>query len=216
MVEETSMINWQALSQASVTEHPFPYLIVDHFLNEQHKEALVQDFPSIPYRGSLPLSSLNYGKQFAQLMEELQGSALRNLIEKKFEIDLEHRPTMVTVRGRTEKRDGQIHVDAKSKLITVLLYLNPDWTSAGGCLRLLKNGKDLNDYVAEIPPAWGRCLIFKVTDNCWHGHTRFIGERKSIQLNYVTNEVVMNKDLQKHGVAAKWKAFKFLFTKKEY
>ena len=39
---------------------------------------------------------------------------------------------MVTVRGRTDARDGKIHSDSKSKLVTVLLYMNGTWEKPGG------------------------------------------------------------------------------------
>jgi hypothetical protein len=39
--------------------------------------------------------------------------------ELKFSIDLTGRPTMITVRGRCSKeKDGKIHTDSKTKIIT--------------------------------------------------------------------------------------------------
>ena len=57
--------------------------------------------------------------------------------EEKFGIDLNGRPTMITARGRCGTRDGNIHTDAVTKIITALVYMNPHWEEAGGCLRLL-------------------------------------------------------------------------------
>ena len=64
---------------------------------------------------------------------------------------------MYTVRGFVRSRDGEIHTDSKTKLITVLLYMNEGWESDGGRLRILRSGTDLEDSVAEVPPYGGRC-----------------------------------------------------------
>ena len=32
----------------------------------------------------------------------------------------------------------------------------------------------------------GTMLLFKVTDNCWHGHKSMVGPRHSLQLNYLS------------------------------
>ena len=36
---------------------------------------------------------------------------------------------MVTARGQSAARDGQIHTDSRTKLITVLIYMNNSWES---------------------------------------------------------------------------------------
>ena len=76
----------------------------------------------------------------------------RAALERKFGLDLSASPTMFTVRGVCGADDGQIHTDSKSKIITVLLYLNEAWAPDGGRLRLLRNGDDLNAIITEVPP----------------------------------------------------------------
>jgi hypothetical protein len=145
-------------------------------------------------------------------MQEMHGLELRDLIGERLGMDLKGRPPMLTVRGRTGKKDGRIHTDSKSKLVTVLLYLNPGWSAPEGRLRLLYNNHDLTRYAAEISPDAGRCLIFKVTPNCWHGHEPFDGERRTIQLNYVTSEEAREHDLKRHRFSA---FLKGLFSSKD-
>jgi Rps23 Pro-64 3,4-dihydroxylase Tpa1-like proline 4-hydroxylase len=127
-------------------------------------------------------------------------------------MDLKDRPPMLTIRGRTGPKDGQIHTDSKSKLVTVLLYLNRGWSAPQGRLRLLYNDHDLTRYAAEIAPDAGRCLIFKVTPNCWHGHEPYDGERRTIQLNYVTSEAVREREHKRHRFSA---FLKGLFSSKD-
>ena|SRR2546423_1390096 len=211
-MEQPAIINLEALSAAPLNESPFPFVVIPNFLRAEYAESVARDFPDIKARGSFPLRQTAGGAMFQQLADELQGDALRHAIEQKFALKLDDRHTMITVRGMAGKRDGRIHTDTKSKFLTLLLYLNPEWMADGGRLRILKNGRDLDDYVTEIPPTFGTCLIFKVTDNCWHGHKPFRGARRVLQLNYIRDEAALNRHLLRHNLTARWKHLKQLFN----
>ena len=213
MVNSLSIINLDALRETSVIEQPFPYLVIENFLRPEYADAVAKDFPDIKSRGSFPTTQLESGEAFQRLVEELNSEALKAAIAEKFDIDLADRSTMITVRGKASARDGRIHTDTKSKFLTMLLYLNPVWEAEGGWLRILRSSKDLDDYVVEIPPTFGTCLLFKVTDNCWHGHKPFEGTRKVLQLNYVRDETALNRHLLRHSMSAKLKSLKEVFTK---
>jgi hypothetical protein len=213
MVEQLSIINLDALRDAPLKDNPFPYVVIENFLRAEYAYDVSKDFPEIKSRGSFPITELKSGEAFQRLVEELNSAALKAAITEKFEIDLESRATMITVRGKASARDGRIHTDTKSKFLTMLLYLNPVWEAEGGWLRILKSGKNLDDYVVEIPPTFGSCLLFKVTDNCWHGHKPFEGPRKVLQLNYVRDEASLNRHLWRHSMTAKLKSLKEVFIK---
>ena len=119
---------------------------------------------------------------------DLDGPAFEAVVAEKFGVDLAGRPKMYSLRGYTRAKDGQIHTDSKDKIITVLLYLNQDWKEDGGRLRILKNGRDVDDYAAEVPPDNGTLLVFKRSDRSWHGHHPFEGQRRSLQMNWMTSE----------------------------
>ena len=131
---------------------------------------------------------------------------MRRAIEDKFAIDLEGRPTMITLRGYSDGKDGRIHTDTATKLITVLLYLNPMWEDEAGRLRLLRGPDDLEDFAAEIPPVAGTLVAFRRSGNSFHGHRPHIGERRSIQLNWVTDRRVVRRGLARHRWSARFKA----------
>ena len=196
------VLNARALREAPLVAEPFPYLVVDNLIRPEVLAEVVESFPRIDKRGSFPPEAVSCSGRFATLMQELHSVELRDLIGERLGMDLKDRPPMLTVRGRTGKKDGRIHTDSKSKLVTVLLYLNRGWSAPEGRLRLLYNDHDLTRYAAEISPDAGRCLIFKVTPNCWHGHEPFEGERRTIQLNYVTSEEVRERDLKRHRFSA--------------
>ena len=204
------VLDADALRKATLVPEPFPYLIIDNIIRPEVLSDVVGSFPAIKKRGSFPPHAVACSGLFATLMQEMQSDELRDLIGKRLGMDLTNRPPMITVRGRTSEKDGEIHTDSTSKLVTVLLYLNSGWVSPVGRLRLLYNNRDLAHYAAEISPEAGRCLIFKVTPNCWHGHEPFVGERRTIQLNYVSSDKVRDRELNRHRLSA---FLKQLFSK---
>lgn len=201
------VLDADALRKATLVPEPFPYLIIDNIIRPEVLSEVVGSFPAIKKRGSFPLHSVACSGRFATLMQEMQSDELRDLIGERLGMDLKGKPPLVTLRGRTTNRDGHIHTDSTSKLATVLLYLNPNWAASGGKLRLLYNNRELTPYAAEVSPDAGRCLIFKVTPNCWHGHEPFVGERRTIQLNYVRSAEAREGHLKRHRLSAFIKQF---------
>src|SRR5262249_40089723 len=113
-------IDLDALTRATLVTEPFPYLIVPHFVTGAALDAVAADFPVIEHPGSFPLSTLHYGPAFARLTASLQGPEMTAVVAKKFGLDLEHAPTMITVRGLSREADGKIHTDSRTKLVTAL------------------------------------------------------------------------------------------------
>jgi SM-20-related protein len=184
---------------------PFPYVIVPEFVTAAGRPGLAADFPQIDRPGSFPVGDVTCGPAFRAFLAELEGPAMRDAFARKFAIDLSGRPTMVTVRGQARPTDGQIHTDTATKLITVLVYMNDDWEAPGGRLRLLRRPDDLDSAVAEVPPAAGTLLAFRVTPNGWHGHKPASGPRRVVQLNWVVNERVVRRERLRHGLSARVK-----------
>jgi len=120
---------------------------------------------------------------------------------------------MYTVRGYVRERDGAIHTDSQTKIITVLLYMNERWQEDAGRLRLLRGPDNLDDYVAEVPPYGGTLLAFRRADNSWHGHKPISGRRRAIQLNWVTSQAVVDAEQNRHGFSTRLKRLKNLFVR---
>ena len=192
---------------APLVREPFPYVIVPGFLRDDTLPSIAEDYPRISKAGSFPTSEVEIGPVFGRLLDELEGPEFRAAVAEKFAMDLSGYPTMVTVRGRARAKDGQIHTDSKTKLITVLVYMNGRWEAPGGRLRLLRTPDSLDHVIAEVPPDEGTLLAFKVTDNSWHGHEAFVGERRVIQLNWVTGADVVEHEQRRHRLTAKLKKF---------
>ena len=196
------------LNLAEVDKSFFPYFHVENALSHDFEPLdLIENFPNIDSGGSFPSDNLEEG-YIKKLVQELEGDKFRAILEDKLEVDLKDAEVITTLRGFSRAKDGKIHTDSQSKIVTVLLYLNKNWDNSIGNLRLLKKNNDLEDYIQEISSEYGNLVAFKVTDNCWHGFMPFEGKRLSIQLNYI-----YPKSLNTHKIRHKLSSsFKKLIT----
>jgi SM-20-related protein len=200
------VLDLDRLRAAPLEHDPFDFVVVEGFVRAQALPAIIADFPSVRGAGSFPIEILDYGTAFAGLVEDLIGSALTQEVAEKFAVDLAGRPTMLTVRGFGDTKDGRIHTDSASKLITLLLYLNPVWEPREGRLRLLRGPDDIGDCAREVAPLAGTMLAFRRSTRSFHGHYPHVGERRSLQLNWVTDLRVVRRELTRHRWSARLKS----------
>lgn len=208
-MELSMMLDFPALEAAPLQREPFDHLIVPGFLKRDAVADIEAAFPAIDRPGSFSLRSLTYGDAFRRLSEALQGPEMAKAMGDKFDMDLDNQPSMLTVRGYCKPTDGQIHTDSLGKLITVLIYINESWDADGGRLRLLRSADDIEDYSAEVPPDAGTMLAFRCSENAWHGHKPFDGQRRSMQLNWVRDTAYLRKEQFRHRVSALVKKVRF-------
>ncbi len=201
-----SMLNLESFRDTSLTSDPYEYLVLPGFVRADCLKRIEADFPKIEQGGSFPLASLTFGDAFGELGDELLGESVRAAFSDKFELDLVGRPATLTVRGRCRSKDGKVHTDSRSKLITALIYLNDDWSGGGGQLRLLRSN-NIEDVIAEVPPHAGTLICFRNRENAWHGHTSYDGPRRALQLNWVVDDAAARKSERRHGLSAILKSF---------
>ena len=200
------LLDLAAFEAVPLRSEPFDHLVVPDFVPAAGRADIARDFPAIEKGGSFPAESLSLGPRCAALVEALQSEAVRAAFARKFAVALDGRPAMVTLRGQSRAKDGRIHTDSKSKILTALVYLNEDWQAATGRLRLLRGPDDLEDYQAEIAPDRGTLVAFRCSDRAYHGYPAFVGERRALQLNWVLDEGVKARELSRHGFSARLKA----------
>jgi SM-20-related protein len=198
------MLDILAIRQAKAAHQPFSFFQAQ-VLAEENLNQIQADFPAIAKPGVFPVDALQYGPGFASLLSDMQSPELAEAVGQKLGVDLKGLPMMITVRGQAQSKDGRIHTDTKDKVATCLLYLNNAWDDGGGRLRLLRNGEDLDDYITEIPPNGGAFVAFKVSHNSWHGHKPFVGERRSIMVNWLRSEGAHARQLGRHKLSARVK-----------
>jgi SM-20-related protein len=201
-----SIIDLERIFKAELETSPFDFMVVSDFIREDWKDKLIEAYPKVKAAGSFPLSSVTCNSEFTLLINELNSDAFRQAIETKFSLDLQGKPTMFTVRGKCRLKDGQVHTDSESKIITVLLYMNPSWENQGGRLRLLKS-TNIEDIKTEISPNIGTLLVFKRCDHSYHGHLPFEGTRKVIQMNWVTHQKFVDHEQNRHRWSSLFKIF---------
>jgi hypothetical protein len=180
-----SLIKLDKLRSAELQTDPFDFMVVPDFLSRESLAQVNADYPAIDTAANHALENLRYGAAFGRLMEEIEGREFAVILGERFNMDLASLPTTITVRKFCERTDGNIHTDHKSKVITVLVYFNESWEHEEGQLRMLRSKDDIEDYAAQVKPLGGTLLAFRRTDHSWHGHTRFVGERRMIQMNYL-------------------------------
>ena len=202
------LLDKSQLNLAKVDKEFFPFFHVENALSNNFDPLdLVNDFPNIGSGGSFPSDNLEEG-YIKKLVQELEGDKFKAILEDKLEINLKDAEVVTTLRGFSRIKDGKVHTDSQSKIVTVLLYLNTNWDNTIGNLRLLKENNNLDNYIQEISSKYGNLVAFKVTDNCWHGFKPFEGKRLSIQLNYI-----YPKSLNAHKIRHKLSsAFKKLIS----
>ena len=192
------------INDAIVEKEVFPFFHTENaFIKKLDPGHIIDDFPNITTGGSYPVNDLVAGP-LKELVAELEGREFKNILENKLNVDLKDAQVITTLRGFSRLKDGQIHTDSKTKILTVLLYLNPNWDSNIGNLRLLNENKNLDNYIKEISSSFGNLVAFKVTENCWHGFEPFEGKRLSIQLNYVYPDALKTHSLR-HKVSSFFK-----------
>ena len=181
-------INLQSIENTPLQQDPFDYFVAPACIGPDALAAINRDYPGIQRPGNLSIEDVEYGEAFREFLKECRSPEFAAQIGRKFDLDLSNSPVTITVRKYCEKSDGNIHTDHPSKVITVLVYFNDNWSSDDGRLRFLRSDGDLEDYAAEVPPIGGTVLAFRRTDVSWHGHTTFVGERRMIQVNFLRSD----------------------------
>lgn len=201
----SQILKLDALKQAQISTSPYPYFIVENSIIDSEVKAVIQDFPKIEQGGSYNLEDVEIKPNFDRFLKSLDTKEFRQILTEKFDVDVMEHPMMITLRGYSRQKDGRIHSDSKTKLLTILIYLNESWDAPTGRLRILNDEKNMDDYVEEINAGPGTLVAFKVTDNGWHGYVPYEGQRQSIQINFLTSDKANAKHRFVHGLSAKMK-----------
>jgi len=180
-----SVLNLAAIEAAPLQHDPFDFLVVRQAIGPEKLEVLNRDYPRIERPANFAPRDLDYGPSFERLLEELDSPEFEERVARKFGVDLKGAIKTITVRRYSEPSDGHIHTDHWSKIITLLVYFNPEWDQPGGRLRMLRSPTDIEDYSAEVAPVGGTILAFRRSGNSYHGYKRFEGERRMIQMSWV-------------------------------
>jgi len=174
-----------------VQQQPFAFLIAQDQLPDAARPDLARDFPRYPSAGFFPHEANDCGPSINRLIDDLVSREFADAIGRHLGVpDLGKYPSLVTLCRLLNKRHGTIHTDSRSKVVTALVYLNESWPDTSeGCFRFLNRIDDIDDLAApEIRPLYGRLVAFRRADNSFHGHLPHEGERRVIQIAWLTSE----------------------------
>jgi hypothetical protein len=174
-----------------VCAQPFAFLIAHGQLPPNAGTDLARDFPRYPSAGFFPHEAVDCGVSINRLVDELTSREFADALGTRLGVpELGTYPSLVTICRSLNKRHGTIHTDSRSKVATALLYLNESWPDISeGCLRFLNRIDDIDDLVVpEVRPLYGSLVAFRRADNSFHGHLPHEGERRVIQVAWLTSE----------------------------
>jgi hypothetical protein len=174
-----------------VREQPFSFLIATGQLPVDLAEDLSRDFPRYASAGFFPHESDDCGPMVNRLVDRLVSREFADAIGARLGLpELGTYPSLVTICRSLNLRHGTIHTDSRSKIATALIYLNETWPPISeGCLRFLERIDDIDALVVdEVRPVYGTLAAFRRADNSFHGHLPHEGERRVIQVAWLTSE----------------------------
>ena len=206
-VRAMSILDLDAIRASDVKHTPYDYMVGKSAIRAEAIPRLREDFPGIKATGFHPLEQMNVKGAFAELIGEIESPQFTAAVSDTLGVDLRPYPTLITIRKISAAHEGRIHCDSESKIATLLIYMNEGWLSPDGRFRVLKNGKNFDDYVAEVSPEMGSVVAFKRADHSWHGHTPFVGERRVVQIAWVRSQEDIDRKKKRHGVSSFFKNF---------
>ena len=170
---------------------PFPFLVAHDLVSTNDAEALGRDFPRYAEAGFFPYADADCGPAVQALVAGLTAPTFARALGAKLGLPtLDQHPCLVTICRSLNLRHGTIHTDSRSKIVTALVYLNESWPPISeGCFRFLNRIDDIDDLVVpEIRPLYGNLVAFRRADNSFHGHLPHEGERRVVQVAWLTSE----------------------------
>jgi SM-20-related protein len=181
-----SLLNAEAIRGAAYSNEPYDHMLGAEFLRQDAVDDLKRDFPAIEKPGYLTVDEVALKGSFKTLIGELESPELTEELSRKFGTDLHPFPRLTTIMKKSQPKYGAIHTDGPSKVMTMLVYMNDNWSpQEGGRLRVLYDGENFEPYKVEVPPVMGTVFAFLRGEKSWHGHQPFAGERKVVQVAWI-------------------------------
>ncbi|HVE94471.1 MAG TPA: 2OG-Fe(II) oxygenase [Acidimicrobiales bacterium] len=169
---------------------PFPLVVIDDFLSEDHARALLEEFP--PITGMPRSRDYMFGDKHELSSVAANGPASAAFFE--LALSGEFREFLCALSGDDvfvdpafhgggfhQGGDGSfldMHVDFNVhpehedwlRTLNVLVYLNPDWDDSWGGQLLVKNAPE--GEVRRISPKFNRAVIMRTNDHTFHGYRK--------------------------------------------
>jgi SM-20-related protein len=199
-------INADSIWAGAYNKKPYPHFLGVNFLKAEVVPTLREEFPDITKSGYLTVDDVMMRENFRKFIDELESPELTDVLSERFGMDLHPYPRLTTIRKWSQSKDGRIHTDGPSKIMTMLVYMNDEWNAAeDGRLRVLYDEHKFEPFAREIPPTMGTVFGFLRTDNSWHGHKPFAGERRVVQVAWIKDSAELERKMRRNNFSQKLK-----------
>jgi hypothetical protein len=216
MDNQSVLSNLDAVRNAKLYREPYDFFLGSDFLRQEGIADLRKDFPDITKPGYLTVHEVLLKGRFKDLVDELEGPELTEVLSQKFGTDLHPYPRLTTIMRRSQAKYGAIHTDSASKIMTLLVYMNDAWEGDdGGRLRALYNEKNYEPYAVEVPPTMGHVFAFLRSNKSWHGHRPFVGERRVVQVAWVRDQAELDRKRKRNAAAQVFKGIGRLWSPRQ-
>lgn len=196
-----ALLDETAIAAAKVWNDPYHFAFVERAISPQYKRTVLSDAPNI-HDGRYGRLDLRYGPGFGAIIDDLLSPRFRRLIERKFYVDLAPYSPAIMMTGNSDGRydRGYTRPDSKHTIIIVLLGFTADWPHDGARLRVLRSA-DREDFAFAFAPVFGRMLMFRPSNHCWHGVLPQSDRGTSLHLCYVDSERFVRHELWRHSMS---------------
>jgi len=172
---------------------PFPYVVIDNFLEPSVAEAVAAEFPAFDgpiwneYNNALEVKkACNHWDRFPRatykLFSFLNSKSFVDEVSKLAGEQLYADPGLHGGGWHSHASGGKLntHLDYSlhpktglERRLNLILYIQPDWQLEwGGALGFWRHDETKNapgDLVKQIPCLFNRAVIFDTSQNSWHG-----------------------------------------------
>lgn len=193
---------------------PFPFCVMDGFLNPATAERIASDFPAtmgrinklpkshhdVEQKRGVPLLDAMSDSQ-REFFQQVQSPEFLEFLERLTGISPLYADPHLNGGGLHEIYAGgflNVHADfnfhptmGHLRCLNLIVYLNPDWDDAwNGQLELWS--EDFSGAPVKVSPQMNRAALFRTSETSWHGHPKPLAapegvSRRSLAVYYYTD-----------------------------
>lgn len=215
-----------ALRESFRSAEPFPFMVIDNFLNEDFHRSILEAYPSVLEAETIgsTFSAVNesgktqvtnsscFSEPVAKLNEVLSSAAWLETLGEITEIDDLMADATLDGGGMHIMRPGahlDVHVDFNISLETklhrrlnILIFLNERWDADWGGRLEFWDDKVQGRHHALLPVS-NRCAVFRTSERSYHGVEKICCPeafaRRSFAAYYYTREPAPDWDGKRHS-----------------
>jgi Rps23 Pro-64 3,4-dihydroxylase Tpa1-like proline 4-hydroxylase len=185
----SSPVPWKHFAKVDFLARPAADALVQaaNVLDLKRHEADRKNKPYKLYNARLPTRFDHPDRDWQRIANVLQSSEYREAIGRLTELDLSRCPVTLNMWAYGPGDLLGPHRDDPNKILTQVLYLNPEWRPRDGGRLALLTGDTMESAVRHVLPSHGATVIFSPSDHSWHAVEPITASspmRLSLSLNY--------------------------------